>query len=278
MLRHPPPDLRIEFQKGLFLASLRTPTLLPATHTNCWVVDLGEGVAVVDPGSPEPEEQARLDALLDGLAREGRPAREIWLTHHHADHVGGVAHLARRGLPVRAHRRTADRLPSGMEVRLASDGDLLHGRWRVLHTPGHAAGHLVFHDEATGALLAGDMVSTLSTVVVDPPEGDMGEYLRQLDRLRALGARTLYPAHGAPAPAAAAKLDEYLAHRRLRTGKVEAALSPGGTLAEVTRVAYDDTPPPLWPVAERSCLATLLMLEAEGRARQVEGGWASPVG
>jgi glyoxylase-like metal-dependent hydrolase (beta-lactamase superfamily II) len=114
LLRHPPPGLRIEFQKGLFLAPLRTPTLPPATHTNCWIVDLGGGVAVVDPGSPDPGEQARLAAILAGLAREGRPPREVWLTHHHADHVGGVEHLAARDLPVRAHRLTATRLPSSV--------------------------------------------------------------------------------------------------------------------------------------------------------------------
>jgi ribonuclease/clavin/mitogillin len=116
-------------------------------------------------------------------------------------------------------------------------------------------------------------VSTLSTIVIDPPEGDMGEYLRQLERLRGVGARTLYPAHGAPAPAADAKLDEYLTHRRMRTEKVAAALSPGGTLGEVTRAAYDDTPDPLLPVAERSCLATLLMLEGDGRARRSGERW-----
>jgi len=275
LLRHPPDDLRIEFQEGIVMVPLRTPTLPPATHTNCWLVDVGGGVAVVDPGSPDADEQARLDAMLDGLAREGRPAREIWLTHHHADHVGGVEALAGRGLPVRAHRLTATRLPAGVQVRLVADGDVLHGRWRALHTPGHAAGHLAFLDEGTGALLAGDMVSTLSTVVIDPPEGDMGEYLRQLERLAGVGARTLYPAHGAPAPSAAAKLGEYLEHRRLRTAKVEAALAAGGTLPEVTRAAYDDTPPALWPVAERSCLATLLMLEEGGRARPAGERWVA---
>ncbi len=50
------------------------------------------------PGSPEPAEQARLDWVLEILAAAGRPAREVWLTHHHVDHVGGVAPLAARGL------------------------------------------------------------------------------------------------------------------------------------------------------------------------------------
>jgi glyoxylase-like metal-dependent hydrolase (beta-lactamase superfamily II)/8-oxo-dGTP pyrophosphatase MutT (NUDIX family) len=277
LLRHPPGDLLIEFQRGVVLSSLRTPTLPPATHTNCWVVGLGPGAgcAVVDPGSPHPEEQARLDRVLAVLAGEGRPAREVWLTHHHVDHVGGVAPLVARGLPVRAHPETARRVAGGEAFLPVEDGELLHGRWRALFTPGHAPGHLCFHDERTGALLAGDMVSTLSTVVIDPPEGDMGRYLASLERLRGLPARTLYPAHGAPAPSAAAKLDEYLEHRRMRAVKVEAALVPGGTLAEVTRRAYDDTPPPLLPVAERSCLATLLWLKETGQANLSGDIWRS---
>lgn len=273
LLRNPPDDLLIEFQRGVVLCALRTPTLLPATHTNCWMLDLGGGVAVVDPGSPDPAEQARLDRVLAILAAEGRPAREVWLTHHHVDHVGGVAPLVARGLPVRAHPETARRLLGGDAFLPVEDDALLHGRWRALFTPGHGPGHLCFLDERTGALVAGDMVSTLSTVVIDPPEGDMGRYLASLERLRGLPARTLYPAHGSPAPSASAKLDEYLAHRQLRAAKVESALEPGGTLAEVTRAAYDDTPSFLLPVAERSCLATLLWLEATGRAVCSGGSW-----
>jgi glyoxylase-like metal-dependent hydrolase (beta-lactamase superfamily II) len=229
----------------------------------------------VDPGSPDPAEQARLDRILSIMAAEGRPAREVWLTHHHVDHVGGLAPLAARGLPVRAHPETARRLPGGASFLPVEDGELLHGRWRALFTPGHAPGHLCFLDERSGALVAGDMVSTLSTVVIDPPEGDMGLYVASLERLRGLPARTLYPAHGSPAPSAAAKLDEYLEHRRLRTAKVEAALTPGGTLSEVTRAAYDDTPPFLLPVAERSCLAALLWLEKLGRSHPSGGTWRS---
>ena len=101
----------------------------------------------------------------------------------------------------------------------------------------------------------------------------MGLYLRSLGRLRTLPARTLYPAHGAPAPSAAAKIDEYLEHRRMRADKVARAAEAGGSLAEITRRAYDDTPPALLPVAERSCLATLLWLESEGRVLHLGGSW-----
>ena len=273
LLRDPPRNPLIEFQGGVVLAALRTPTLPPATHTNCWLLDLGGGVAVVDPGSPYPEEQVRLLSILDALASEGRPAREIWLTHHHADHVGGVERLLPLGLPLRAHPETARLLGLSGRAEPLAEGDVLSSRWRVLHTPGHAPGHVAFLDERTGALFAGDLVSTASTVVIDPPEGDMRAYLRELERLRQVRARTLYPAHGAPAPSAVAKFDEYLAHRHARTEKVAIALASGGTLGEVTRRAYDDTPEFLLPVAERSCLATLLMLEGDGRARREGDRW-----
>ncbi len=266
---------RIEFQKGFWLAALRTPTLLPATHTNCWLIDVGGGLAVVDPGSPYPEEQETLARILDALASEELPAREIWLTHHHADPVGGAARLAAvAGLPILAHPLTAERLPAGAgPVAPLADGILLHGRFRALHTPGHARGHVAFLDERTGALVCGDMVSTLSTIVIDPPEGDMAEYFRQLERLRALAPRTLYPGHGPPAPDAVGTLSGYLAHRREREARIVAALARPATLGEVTRSAYDDTPAALLPVAARSCLATLEKLRAEGRARDEAGRW-----
>lgn len=265
---------RVEFQGGFLLAALRTPTLLPATHTNAWLVpcDGRGGFAVVDPGAPDPAEQAKLFALVDSLAAEGRPAREIWLTHAHADHVGAVGPLAaRHGLPVRAHPAVAARLP-GVAIAPLGEGDRL-GRFRVLATPGHAREHLAFLDEETGALVCGDLASTLSTIVIDPPEGDMAEYERQLARVAALSPRNLYPAHGPPAPDAAAGLAQLLAHRQAREARVVEALGPGGTLAEVTARAYDDTPAFLHGVAARSCLAVLLKLAAAGRAREGGGRW-----
>ena len=264
---------RVEFQRGLFLVPLRTPTLPPATHTNAWLVALdGGGLAVVDPGAAEPAELALLERVLEDLAPEAGPLREVWLTHAHPDHVGGVGPLLARhpGTVLRGHPVTL----SGEWVRGAgasagavaaaplADGALLDGRWRAVFTPGHHPGHLAFLDERTGALLAGDMVSTLSTIVIDPPEGDMAAYRASLARLAALGPRTLFPAHGMPVQGAVARLEASLAHRRQREAKVLAALP--GTLSEVTARAYDDTPPEVHPVAARSCLASLLELTRAG--------------
>jgi ribonuclease/clavin/mitogillin len=267
---------RVEFQGGFLLAALRTPTLPPATHTNAWLLELGGGLAVVDPGASDPAEQERLATLLDELAREGRPPREIWLTHGHFDHTGGVRALAERfGLPVRAHPAIAQRGWFDVPVLPLREGQLLHGRFLVLETPGHARDHVAFLDERSGAVICGDLVSTVSTIVVDPPDGEMAEYELQLARLVALAPRTLYPAHGPPAPNATGKLRTYLEHRRLREGLVVAALADGGTLEAITLRAYADSPAAALPVAERSCLAVLEKLERRGKARRVEGGWAA---
>jgi len=265
---------RIEFQEGILLVALRTPTLPPATHTNSWLVPDGDGqLAVVDPGASHPGEQARLLAVLDELAAEGRPPGAVWLTHAHPDHVGAVAAVVERyHIPVRAHPRAAARLSTRIEP--LAEGDRL-GRFRVLETPGHAPEHLVFLDETTGALLCGDMVSTISTIVIDPPEGDMAEYVRQLARLADLAPRTLFPAHGPPVPDGSGRLAEAIAHRRAREAMVLAALASSGPLEAVTARAYADTPAALLPFAARSCLASLKKLEVEGRAIERGGVWSA---
>jgi ribonuclease/clavin/mitogillin len=274
MRRPAPSAFRIEYQGGLLQSPLRTPTLPPAAHTNAWLADVGGATAVIDPGSPWPDEQQKLDARLATLAAEGRPAAEVWLTHGHGDHVGGVAALAARGLTVRAHPAIAPRLATpAAAFEPLREGDLLAGRWRVFETPGHARDHVVFLDERTGGLVAGDMLSTLSTIVIDPPEGDMAEYERQLDRLSRLGVRALFPAHGPPAAHGAAALRGYLAHRAEREALVVRALDAEGTLPEVTARAYQDVPPAVWPVAARSCLATLEKLERLGRVVRSGATW-----
>ena len=101
----------------------------------------------------------------------------------------------------------------------------------------------------------------------------MAEYEGQLARMRALAPRTLYPAHGPPAPGAVARLDAYLAHRREREALVVAALAGGGTLAQLTARSYPDVPPMVHPVAARSCLAVLEKLVRLGRARRDGERW-----
>lgn len=263
---------RIEFQRGIMLFPLLTPTLPPATHTNCYLLGTKE-LLVVDPGSPDDEEVDRLIRFLRAL--DGMHVKAIVLTHHHGDHTGGAKQLAEQlGVPVWAHERTADRSP--VEVaRTLHDGEVivLDGpmpmRWRVLHTPGHARGHVTLVDEATNAAIVGDMVAGVGTIVIDPPEGDMAEYLRQLSRLENLPVAAVYPAHGPVLPDGPGKMREYQLHRAWRESKVFDALQSFGGEVEISELverAYDDVAAFVWPIAERNTEAIVEKLVQEGRA------------
>jgi len=273
-------DTRIEFQRGVRLVALRTPTLLPATHTNAWILGTGE-LLIVDPGASDPAEIERLTGHVRALAAEDCRPLAVVLTHHHLDHVGGAAAVSEQlGIPVWCHARTADRLPFRPD-RLLSDGEelTLAGSpamlWQVLHTPGHARGHLTLIDVATRAAVVGDMVAGQGTILIDPPEGDMGEYLRQLERLRDIPVRAVYPAHGPPLPDGPGALASVIEHRAMRERRVQAALSAQTrTLDELAGDAYADTPGVIPYLAERSTLAILEKLRDDGVAQESGGGWA----
>lgn len=278
----------IDFRPGIRLLPVRTPTLPPATHTNCLVVGDGSEVVVIDPASPYPDEQERLAGLLDELAASGQRVREILLTHHHPDHVGGATALAERlGVPIAAHRRTREILAGQVEVtREIEDGEVIElpadrpgaraRRLRCVLTEGHADGHLVYLEEETGCVIAGDMVAGYGTILIDPPEGRMLDYLASLRRLADLEATLLYPSHGPPIGDPRAYAEHYIAHRLGREAKIVAALEELGSsdLEGLVPLAYADKPPVVYPLAKRAAWAHLLKLEAEGRARVSGDRWS----
>lgn len=267
---------RIEFVPGVWMLPLRTMTLPPATHTNVWIPG-GRRFVLVDPGSDDAEEIERLLRVVERRTRSGGTAAAVLLTHHHADHMQGAARVARAlGVPIRAHDsvlRELDARAPGSALEPLGEGDVLDlggEMLRVHHTPGHAPGHLAFHLPQRRALIAGDMVSGLSTILIDPVHGDMGAYLASLERLRALDCTVILPGHGPPlAPGELARVIE---HRRSREARILALLEreTSPELAQIAAGAYPDATEMPEALTRGQTLSHLRWLERSGLACRVD--------
>jgi glyoxylase-like metal-dependent hydrolase (beta-lactamase superfamily II)/8-oxo-dGTP pyrophosphatase MutT (NUDIX family) len=271
---------RMEFRQNYICFPVRTPTKPPATHTNAYLIYTSREILIIDPGSPYEEEQQALAECVEDLIAEGHTVREIVLTHVHPDHVAGVDALndhllAKHGLrvPVAAHRLTAESLNHQFTVdRHIEDNEVisLEGepaiRLQALFTPGHARGHLCFYDEVRGVLISGDNVVGFGSVLIDPADGNMIEYLNSLRRMRSLANVTvLLPGHGPAVANPYDKIDQYIAHRLEREQKILEAVREGAfTPAEIAARVYTDVNPKALPMAERAVLAHLEKLQADG--------------
>ena len=238
------------------------PGMMTGPGTNTYLVGVDE-VAVIDPG---PEDEGHLEAIL-GCG--GDRIRWILCTHTHKDHWPGTAALAARtGAEVRAFDSR-----DGLEIDVPlGDGDQIEGtefRLTTVHTPGHASNHLCYLLEEERLLFSGDHVMNGSTVVIRPPDGDMAAYLDQLERLKHLRLRAIAPGHGEVITDPVGKVDEYLAHRRLREDIVAAALAEQGpaTTAELLLTVYADVTEERHEMARHSLWAHLRKLAGDGRAR-----------
>jgi glyoxylase-like metal-dependent hydrolase (beta-lactamase superfamily II) len=218
---------------------------------------------VIDPG---PADDSHIEAIL----RESMPVRAIPLTHHHTDHAAAAPRLAHAtGAPIQAFT------PRGGEQQLASGQRIEAGGvvLRPMRSPGHSADHVVFHEPESAALFTGDAVLGRGTSVVDPPDGDMADYLRSLEAMLALQPRVLYPGHGPIVERAVEKLREYIDHRRMRERQVIDALARAGaprSPSEMVPEIYAAYPSELHEAAARSLLAHLIKLEREGKVVRID--------
>ena len=272
---HGQPERRITFRPNYTCFPVRTPTRPPATHTCCYLVYNSKEILIFDPGSPYEDEQQALAECVDDMISEGRQVREIILTHLHPDHVGGVNALKTHlggSVPVAAHAQTAEALSDVHVDRLINDNDVitLEGEPRIqlraLHTPGHALGHLCFHDEDRGVLLTGDNIVGIGSVLIDPPQGNMRTYLDSLERMRSLpNLSVLFGGHGPAIATPYQKIDEYISHRLERERNILEAYRAGATTPkEIVEKVYTDVSPKAYGMAERAVLAHLEKLRDDG--------------
>ncbi len=283
------PERPVPLLRNLQRLTGANPGAMTGPGTNSYLVgDPSTGYVAIDPG---PADEAHLERLWHAA---GGDIRAIVCTHSHADHAPGAAPLAARvaaagrprppvlGLPSAPTARAASRftpdraLADGERLTLSGrqlEGDVSH-TLEVVHTPGHAANHLCLLLREDGLLFSGDHILNGSTTVIDPPDGNMDDYLASLDRLDALcerhGVEFILPAHGHAIAGARGAIARLKAHRLAREAKVLAAMQalPDGSMDDWVRHAYADVPERLWPVAQRSLLAHV------ERLRTLEAGHA----
>lgn len=178
---------------------LTTVTVPPYTSTNAVIYGEGDFV-VVDPGSGDIDEKAKLASYVEHRQALGHRLVAILLTHHHGDHSKGAKSLADQFcVPIFAHEYAQQHLTYDV-VPLSHNAIITlghQGHLRAYYTPGHADDHMVFFDESTGCLIAGDMLTDRGTVLIPPTEGDLQVYLESLRFLCDLPMNAIIPAHGA---------------------------------------------------------------------------------
>jgi glyoxylase-like metal-dependent hydrolase (beta-lactamase superfamily II) len=238
------------------------PSVYTLEGTNTWVVGRDPSV-VIDPG---PD----IASHLDDVERAAGRVASVLVTHDHEDHAPGApAFAARVRAPLFAFRLSgAERLRDGQRFPVSDGAEVV-----AVATPGHSSDHVAFFVPSEAALFTGDAVVGRGTSFIDPPDGDLGRYLRSLRRMLDLHPRTIYPGHGPVVLNAAAKLTEYLKHREEREEQVITAIAGGPvTIGQMVSTIYADYPPEVHELAARSVLSHLLKLESEGRAEHEGSG------
>ncbi|HEX8619786.1 MAG TPA: MBL fold metallo-hydrolase, partial [Thermoanaerobaculia bacterium] len=187
------------------IRQLTAPNPGPLTLSGTKTYLLG-ATAVLDPG---PEIASHIEAILAAMPK----LDTIFITHRHADHAPAALPLKRAtGAKIVAPRdvlddAAVDRRVAGGEV-LTVDGET----FEVIATPGHTNEHVCYLTGA-GDLFTGDTILGEGTTAIFPPDGNMGDYLRSLELLRARHPQRIFPAHGPVREDAVALIDHYIAHR-----------------------------------------------------------------
>ncbi|WP_431474351.1 MBL fold metallo-hydrolase [Marinobacter sp. KM021] len=268
------PGQAVEVAAGVVRLTAPNPGMMTGPGTNTYILGF-ERFTVIDPG---PAHEAHIEKILEVT---GGVVDQVLVTHTHLDHSPAVSVLKERtgcrvfGWPApegagQDQSFKADDEPEHGDLIVSEAGIL-----KVIHTPGHASNHLCFLLTDQELLFSGDHIMQGSTVVINPPDGDMKAYVESLYELLEEPVRFIAPAHGFLMGQPEAVIDYLITHRLSREHKIFRALEALApvSLKDLTAKAYDDVPAAIHGLAARSALAHLLKLEAEHRAYQSDNLW-----
>ncbi len=250
----------------------------PFTYTGTGVYIIGKDeVAVIDPGPQTPAHIAALDAALQGCK-----VTHVLVTHHHIDHSPLAAPLAaKHGCKVYGYGKQ-NRIPQGGDVRMEAgddlsfkpdieirQGDIIKNKdWTIeaIHTPGHTSNHMCFALKEENTLFSGDHIMGWSTSVISPPDGDMGDYMDSLMRVRDRHFNRIWPTHGPAIEDVDIFVQAYIDHRLEREEQILLAIKAGhGNVMDMVTHIYTHIDKRLHPAAAHSVLAHLMHMQNSGK-------------
>jgi len=269
--------------------------------TGVYLVGDERNVAVIDPGPNDPEHVKSLIAAIGS-----REVSHILVTHTHRDHSPAAASIKKATGAMTYGYGPHFSAPSGLSARLSPDGegkngsmqveppveeggdrafvpdvavrdgDVIEGdayRFQCVFTPGHTSNHMCYALEEEQVLFTGDHVMGWSTTVVAPPDGDMGDYMKSLEKLILRKDLVLYPTHGSPINKPGTFLRAYLSHRKMRENQIARAITRGRNTAPLlVQALYAGLTPLLLNAARLTVEAHLQHMTADKRLNALPGG------
>lgn len=235
-------------------------------------------VIIIDAGYPTDDAR---DSIINSWIDLGRPkVKSILITHVHIDHAGSLDVINHKiDAPVRIHRLETGRFnmmfPVEHKFGTIDEGDIITIKGhnvKAMHMPGHTAGHLCFFDESDGILFSGDMIIGSDFAVIVPPDGDMGEYMKSLDRAKSLPLKLILPGHGAPVYNPREKIEEYIHHRSMRRLQIIKLLEDmPRAIPDLAEEIYADLLPGLRLTGRLQLMAHLTDMEKDRLVEHVSG-------
>ena len=270
------PNEPVAIHDGVIRLTASNSSVMTGPGTNTYILgNQSDGYIVIDPG---PNETVHLE-LIRELTKDCIDS--VVCTHTHLDHSPGATYLKQNtgaklvgSLPKFRERQDTTFIPDidlHDGLRLARGDAVLN----AIHTPGHASNHFCFLMDGSQILFTGDHIMQGSTVVINPPDGDMTQYLKSLRRLTNFEVNWVAPGHGFLMDSLPEIVDRLLIHRRKRELKIISAMQrlESGALGDIVTDAYDDVDEKLHALAQRSLLAHLIKLESEGRVQKCDETW-----